>query len=143
MVQGLHLVATPQPDTELPTAETPEKSSCTSLPSHTGSQVLTLVPRCHRWECKAPALETCLNEKHWHCCQMGLDLNPLVLNFTWSPSSLQWAIWDMSCGAVPPLCMNRQPREMAGARLDQSSESLWRCSVLRPVANPLLHIMVA
>ena len=38
---------------------------------------LTLVPRCHRWECKAPALETCLNEKHWHCCQMGLHLNPL------------------------------------------------------------------
>ena len=38
---------------------------------------LTLVPRCHRWECKAPALETCLNEKHWHCCQMGLHLNSL------------------------------------------------------------------
>ena len=39
MIQGLHLVATPQPDTEPPPAETSEKSSCTSPPSHTGSQV--------------------------------------------------------------------------------------------------------
>ena len=38
MVQG-HLVAAPQPDTQPPPAETSEKSSCTFLPSHTGSQV--------------------------------------------------------------------------------------------------------
>ena len=49
----------------------------------------------------------------------GPRFESLGFNLTWSPSSLQWAIEDTSNKAVPSLCMNRQPRDLEGVKLDQ------------------------
>lgn len=49
----------------------------------------------------------------------GPGFESLGFNLTWSPSSLQWAIEDTSNKAVPSLCMNRQPRDLEGVKLDQ------------------------
>lgn len=43
-----------------------------------------------------------------------LDLNPWVLNFMVSPSSMQWAIYDTSCRAVGLSLHEQAAKGMAG-----------------------------
>lgn len=47
----------------------------------------------------------------------GPGFESLGFNLTWSPSSLQWATEDTFNTFT--LCMNRQPRDLEGVKLDQ------------------------